>query len=363
VASSPDCSLKRRKLYRIRGKFTVRILVCDAECVIGNSRYPLKDAFENLGHRVDVFDWSYYFPRHTDSRLAGRVTSRLFERSYINTINKHLCAMVGKVQYDLVLVMMGKYFFPETIQHLKEHAACVVNWSSDDIFNLKSSSEYAKSSIQLYDAYFTPRPHLLAEFAQLGAKNVFPLEWYYRPGMLDSESRELPEEYRYPISFVGSWSSRREEFLSPLLGDGAHIFGWGWPKKTSKHVRKYSGQLHPQVSIESMHDIIRNSAINVNILTIENRDVTALRYFEIPSVKGFQLAERSDAVLKNFEEDKEIVCFAGRDELISKCKFYLGNDSARRKIALAGYNRLVRSDYSLEARLDTVLSHVKNVTR
>lgn len=340
----------------------MNILICDAECIIGNSRYPLKDGFENLGHRVDIFDWSYYFPYYTDTSFVSKVKSKIFESNYVNSINKHLCSMVSKVRYDLVLIMMGKYIYPETVQHLKKYASCVANWCSDDIFNMKSSSEYAKSCIQLYDIYFTPRPHLLKEFFQLGAKNVFPLDWYYRPGMLDLESTSLPIEYQYPISFVGSWSNRREALLCQFLSNGIHIFGWGWTKKTSEYNRQYYAQLHPAVTIAAMHEVIKSSSINLNILTVENRDVTTMRYFEIASVKGFQLAERSEEVMKNFQEDKEIVFFSDSDELVSKYKFYSSNDSARRQIAQAGYERLVRSNYSLEARLGSILKHVKEIT-
>lgn len=341
----------------------MKILVCDSECVLRGTRYPLKDALEDIGHRVDMFDWSYYFPRHTDMGVMSRIKSRLFERTYIDAINKHLCSMVSKVRYDLMLVMTGRYIYPETLQHAKKSVSCVANWHMDDIFNMKSSSAHAKSSISLYDLHFTPRSHLIDEYIALGAKYVFPLGCYYRPGLIRTADEALPDSCKYKISFVGAWSSYREEMLFPLLSHGASVFGWGWTKKTSRRAKKYLSQFHPAVPILSVHDIFYQSAINVNLLTLENRDMSNLRNFEIPAALGFQLAERSDEILEFFDENSEIICFSDKEELESKCEFYLRNDSARRQIARAGHERLLRGNYSLEARMDTVVKHVKDFSR
>ena len=337
----------------------MRILIFDVECVLVDTRYPLKDAFENLGHRVDMFDWSYYFPRHVDASIYGKLKSRIFEKYYVDLINKHLISVVKKIRYDLILIVMGRYIYPDTIQYIKLHAGCIANWSSDDIFNSISSSEFARLSLPLYDIHFTPRPHLLAEFLRNGSNKVVPLGWYYRPGLIGVPKFSPNNDLSYPVSFVGSWSHYRENYLLEVMTFNTSIFGWGWDKKSSSHFDEYRNQIHPAVQMTSMHKIFYTSAININILTIENRDVTNLRNYEIPAAMGFQLAERSDELLNLFEENIEIVCFSDSEELFSKCNFYLKNEYLRSKIARAGHERLVHSGYSLEDRLSSILAHVK----
>ena len=337
----------------------MRILLCDVECILKDTRYPLKDTFEDLGHRVDVFDWSYYFPRGSYPGVFYRINSRLFESLYISKINKDLCSVVKKARYDLVLVLMGRYFYPESVIELKRSVGCVVNWHSDDPFNRANSSRFLMQALPFYDMHFTPRPHLIPEYKKLGVSSIYPLGWYYRPSLIFSETSVLPSSYKFGISFVGSWSRYRENYLSKVFHLGGSVFGWGWKTHYSGTFRNYREHAHPAVSLTEMHDIFHNSAININILTRENRDVTNLRNFEIAAAMGFQLAERSDEVLRCFDEDTEIVCFSTVEELVDKCTFYLNNESPRRNIAMAGFRRVLRSDYTLSSRLKNIISKVR----
>ena len=62
-----------------------------------------------------------------------------------------------------------------------------------------------------------------------------------------------------------------------------------------------------------MLSIFASTKININLLTVENRDSTNLRNYEIPASHGFQLSERSDKIKMQFEEDEEIVLFSTND--------------------------------------------------
>jgi spore maturation protein CgeB len=60
-----------------------------------------------------------------------------------------------------------------------------------------------------------------------------------------------------------------------------------------------------------------------------------------------------------FDEDKEVVCFSSPEELKSKCNFYLKNENLRERIARAGYDRLISSSYTLEARLRYIMKYAE----
>lgn len=46
-----------------------------------------------------------------------------------------------------------------------------------------------------------------------------------------------------------------------------------------------------------------------------------------------------------FEEDKDIICFDGVEELKEKSRFYLKNDELRKRIALSGLEKVKEHNY------------------
>jgi spore maturation protein CgeB len=72
---------------------------------------------------------------------------------------------------------------------------------------------------------------------------------------------------------------------------------------------------------------------------------------EIPACGGFMLAERTAEHLELFDEGLEAEFFASDDELIDKCRRYLGDEDARGAIARRGHERCIASGYSNAGRL------------
>ena len=56
----------------------------------------------------------------------------------------------------------------------------------------------------------------------------------------------------------------------------------------------------------------------------------------------------------------ESVFFDGPDELVTKVKEFLNDDSTREKIRLAGYARAT-ADHSLDARADIIINQLKSL--
>ena len=339
----------------------MKILLYDAENSVIRMRYPQKFIFEELGHSVDIFDWSYYF----STKSKGSIGRKLFDRIFVNLIqkkiNEDLLVAASKGGYDLLFIMMGKHIYPETLLQIKEYVKLLAIWSTDDIYNMRSSSFNVIKSIPHYDLIFSPRLHLFDEFKKLGSESVKLIDWYPHPELMDEARETLVNNHDF--SFVGSWSSYREDTLTPLLCS-AHrlgVYGWGWEHKVSRKFKGLGLECNSHVPLLKMREIFQTSKININILTRENRDTSNLRNFEIPASKSFQLAERSDHLLNLFEEEKEIVCFSGIEELKSKCDFYLKNDTARERIAQAGYKRLVKGSHTLKARLKLVIDNVNQL--
>ena len=82
------------------------------------------------------------------------------------------------------------------------------------------------------------------------------------------------------------------------------------------------------------------------------------RTVEIPACQGFLLTERTDEQLGLFEEGKEAEFFGSNEELLRKIKYYLAHPEERKRIAVAGRERCLRSGYSNQEQLKWALSQV-----
>ena len=64
-----------------------------------------------------------------------------------------------------------------------------------------------------------------------------------------------------------------------------------------------------------------------------------------------------------YKEGKEAEFFAGPDEFLDKVQFYVRNDSARSRIAAAGYARVIASGNDVYSRMRQWLADVSDWRR
>jgi len=332
----------------------MKILIYDVDFKTSRTVYPIKSAFESLGHTADMFDWRKYLFSYTNVSFINNVKDRILFDFVAYKINRDLKAAIKTGSYDLFLVVRGEHIFPETIAYAKKHIPIVANWSSDDLFNKLNSSKHVLSSFDQYDIHFSPRKHLRQEYLDKGAKSFETLDWYYRPGMIFSEVEIHKFYYINDVCFIGSWSSRREILLSSLKELNLKLCGWGWNKKLTTELFD-QWNINPPVAMSEMMTVFSQTKININIHTIENRDRINPRNYDIAVAGGFQLSERTADVLEVFKEDVEIACFDSKEELKSKCEFYLKNDRLREKIAIAGYYKIINGNNSLIDRIKQIV--------
>lgn len=324
------------------------ILIYDA-LTPGKIPYPIEYELKNLGHIAQTFDYSKFFNK--SSYFIQKLINRLSYKLIKQNINLELLNFVKKQKFDLLIICFGKHLDYETILVLKKFIPVIVNWNSDDIFNKSNTSKEIIKSISLFDIHFTPRIHLIEEYKSFGAKKFIELDWYYRSGYLKDSinNNQLNRVY-----FAGSFSERRNKIISNIKHESIYVSGTGWNKKNDRNILG-------NANFDQMHENFSTHKFNINILTKENRDTSNLRNFEIPSSFGFQLSERSSKILELFDEDNEIVLFETTEELNDKIDFYYRNESAREAIIYNAHKRLIKSDYSLRARLKTILKEVNEL--
>ncbi len=161
------------------------------------------------------------------------------------------------------------------------------------------------------------------------------------------------------VGFVGGFERDRAEQITYLAEQGipVRIYGSYWERWPN---------LHPLITIkgkgvfgDEYTKAICATKINLGFLRKLNRDLQTQRSVEIPACGGFLLAERTDEHLALFEEGQEAEFFASNEELLEKVKYYLAHPEQRQRIAAAGRERCLRSGYSYQDRLRTILAQVQ----
>lgn len=171
---------------------------------------------------------------------------------------------------------------------------------------------------------------------------------YYASVNPDTETKK---KLRADVSFVGLFDPFREKYLKALSEFNLGVWSWNI-KDYNTPLRKF----HRGTAFgESMVKVFKSSKIVINIHREFEINGGNYRLFEIPACGAFQLVDNKKEIGKHFEIGKEIVTFDDEDDLKSKVRYYIANESEREKIARAGYER-TRRDHSLVSRMKEIIA-------
>jgi spore maturation protein CgeB len=313
----------------------------------GRMELSYERAFRQLGCEVKRFDTSE--------------VKWILNNFWEPVINKRIWRDLNNLKPDLVLVIKGYCLWPKTIKKIRELKRCLVFcFNSDNPFNLISrgaSNKNILSSIPYYDCYFTFSRRFIEFIRRQGAERVEYLPFGFDPDLHYPVSLTDIEKQKYgnDIVFVGNWDEEREYWLKFLKNFDLGIWGENYWRRRCKDKDLRLKWRRKAMYGEDMSRVLNSSKISLNILRVQNKGSHNMRTFEAPACGAFVLAERSDEAREFFEEDKEAVYFSTPEELRDKARYYLEHDEERRKIARAGYQRCMTSDYSYLDRTKKIL--------
>ena len=183
--------------------------------------------------------------------------------------------------------------------------------------------------------------------------------------------------------FLGGWEPRREHLLHAVATAGVDLKIWGgyWDflKDGKRTLRRKiilsqlaggeSFSIHQdpllastlqggEVYADDYARALSGTRIGLGFLRKVCPDQHTTRTFEIPACGSMLLADRTDEHLQFFEEGTEAEYFADEIELIDKVQFYHANESARMKIASAGYHRCMTGRYAYIHRMADALCSI-----
>ena len=322
-----------------------------------------KKALEDLGHKVEYFDASFYYPAYKSVEEVTENEDHQSQLRSLYTMFVSELALAKAVEWkpDLVFGIAQSPFTTNTLAEFKQLKIPVAFWFMED-FRLFS---YWKIFAPLYDYFFViQRGEFSRRLDQLGVKNYHYLPLaadpdFHKPVELTPEEKA---EYASALSFVGAGYYNRTQFFLQLLNEDFKIWGSDWnPMSPLGTVLQRKGE---RISPEDCVKIFNAAAVNINLHSSSyhngvnpNGDFVNPRTFEIAACGGFQAVDPRSELGELFEVGREIITFSDVDELRRKKNYYLEHPEERNEIAQAGRRRAL-AEHTYRHRMQEMLETV-----
>jgi spore maturation protein CgeB len=326
--------------------------------------------FRALGRQgclLEVLDEFYYISLLTKTKttkIAERLIRPLQEKEFNIAIRKK----IELFSPDVVFVYKGAFMQPQTLQFARQHKCKLVLFYPD--VSMTAHGANIPACIPLYDLIFTTKTFGIKDMeAKYGVKNArfiphgFDPEIHRKLVISDADKAK----FGCDVSFIGTWSPKKEQWLTVLKTKcpevNLKVWGEQWQKSATAALKpsiQFTGVVGDLYAIA-----IQCSKINLGILSEQvsgasSGDLITSRTFHIPGSSGFMLHERNEESVLYFKENEEAGFFADAAEMATQVKRYLGDDALRSRVQQAGYERALR-DHSLDERAKVVIGYMNEI--
>ncbi len=334
----------------------------------GSNAGGLFRALSRKGCLIEVVDEFYFISLQTKSKFT-KICERIIRPLQTDEFNNAIIKKIDIFKPDVLFVYKGAFVKPETLAYAKSRNTKLALFYPD--VSVTAHGANIPRSIPLYDLIFTTKTFGIKDMEEkYRVKNTQFIPHGFDPDIhrpLKIGNDVLPV-FGCDVSFIGTWSPKKEKWLSYLAehtpGIDIKIWGDQWGQATSPSIkmaiqgRSITGDLYAIA--------IQCSKINLGILSekvsgASSGDLITSRTFHIPGASGFMLHERNEESLLYYNEDEEAGFFDGPEELTAKVKYFLGNAVQREKIRVAGHKRAL-TDHSLDARAAVIIDQLKKIT-
>ena len=328
-------------------------------------------ALEDLGHKVEVFDFrqkpypqsKFLLGVKSMIRKAIPLSFSPYDMPVIKSLadriaNKKLLKLALAYKPDLFLVLLGENIWPETVIEIKKKTGAVtVNWIHDTLL-LLSRRNFLQIVLPYYDRIFIIDSGKVLERYGIESRNIDTL-----PVGCDTSvfrRMELSEEdarkYGGDVVFLGSVIPAREKLLEGIADFNPGIWG-RWPRRSPRIERCYKEQ---NIYEDESAKIYNASKIVLDFHGLYGEgdvfNVTP-RVFEVPASGGFLLTNYCSQLAELYKIGEEIVVYKDIEELRRLIRYYLDHPQERWEISQKGYKR-ARSEHTYLCRMRKLLSIV-----
>ena len=344
-------------------------ILCIGETWLGSDARAAFAALRRLGHSIHVLDESHFVPTEW-SGLSARVLRKLFRGVMVGELTRKASETMKLLKPDALFVFKGNYVSPEILVEARQLGVASVNYYPDVSFF--THGPQLPEALREYDHIFTAKTFGIADMKAHGVKSVS----FLAPGFDPEVHRPLEltraeaDRFGCDVSFIGTWSPKKEATLAALATalPHVHLRIWGnqWEKRTAPDLDK--AVMGMGVTGDDYTRAICASKISLGLLSeartgSSSGDLITARTFQIPACGAFMLHERNAEVLQYFDEGRDAAFFETPVELADQVRRYLSDDAGRMAIAGNGRKRSLESGYSIDARMTHVAEWIESNRR
>ncbi len=355
---------QREKTLKAPGDYEGLKVLIVRENWLGCTGLSAFDACLRLGAQANSLSESEYVPGRWTS-ISMRVAGRLLRKAAVAEFNRNLVREVEWRRPDLLLVFKGPWVTAEALQSAKRTGTKTYCFYPDVSYLVHGP--YLPEALREYDWIFTTKTFGVNDFKErLGLTKVsfLPHAFDLRVHRPRKPTKREEVEYGCDVSFIGTWSPKKEALLEQIatLRPEIDLKVWGDQWRSMRR----GTPLERHVQFRGVHGIdyaiaIGCSKINLAILSEQRHgsssgDLITSRTFHIPASGGLMLHERTPDLEMYFTPGQDCACFSSAEEMIEQIDRLLGDAALRQSIAAKGQER-VEAEHSWDHRMATILDH------
>ena len=244
------------------------------------------------------------------------------------------------------------------IDRLRSLGIKVINYSTDDPWNLAQRAQWFLSALPAYDAVFTPRHANFDQFRRYGVRDVYYLPFAHDPEIHRPWPKDAPASAPSDVIFVGGCDVDRLPLISALIDQGLQValFGGYWDGHSK--TRAFWRGIADQNAIRSASATAR---ICLCLVRHANRDGHTMRSFEAAAIGGCILAEDTADHRELFgPNDHAVRYFKNIPEMVQQAKWLIADPDARQRLSFQLRETFERRKHTYANRLTTMLERLKN---
>lgn len=346
--------------------------------IVGDFQYDMYekafyDAFKKKGYGVKKFAYHKYINYLTNKPLkniVNKIQNKFALGPKINQLNTDLIKFACNYKPDLIFIYRGRHIKSRTISKIKQalNGTLIFSYNNDDPFSKNYPSYYWRhylSCVKLCDHVFCYRPKNITDLHALHIFNCSILRSYF----ITANNFETNTDFnsrQHDVVFAGHFEDDgRDETIKHLLDNRINIslFGTGWNEsKYANFFDKTLGSIR-RLNPEEYNKLLNDSKISLVFLSKRNNDQYTRRCFEIPATGCVMLSERTNELMKLYEENHEILFFDSKEELIEKVKYFIANCHFLGEISKNAKERLFRDKHEVSDRVEEIIAIYQQITK
>jgi spore maturation protein CgeB/glycosyltransferase involved in cell wall biosynthesis/SAM-dependent methyltransferase len=205
---------------------------------------------------------------------------------------------------------------------------------SDDDWRFNHSIQW----VNHYNFALTQCHEAYSEFIKKGHHNVIMTQW----GCNTDLYYPVEGDKKYDVTFVGQPYLGRPDMIAFLKDNGISVNVWGAGWENFPKLRDIAYGFLPHFK---MLENFSSSRIVLGMAWCSADGTTPQikgRLFEYAGCRAFQITNYDKRVTEYFEENKEIVFYRNKDDLVDKIGYYLKHEDERNSISESAYNRVLK---------------------